>query len=50
VIINAVTAYYNMKKKISFRRNRSDRLEEGDVSTIIKIKKSVSSESENLLN
>jgi hypothetical protein len=50
VIINAVTAYYNVKKEIFFRRDRFDRLKEGDVFTIIKIKRSILFESENLLN
>jgi hypothetical protein len=50
VIINAITAYYNVKKEIFFRRSRSNRLKEDNVSTIIKIKKPILSESENLLN
>jgi hypothetical protein len=50
VTINAITAYYDMKEKVFFRRDRFGRPKEGDVFIIIKIKKSISSESENLLN
>jgi hypothetical protein len=45
-----MTIYYDVKEKIFFRRDRFNRLEGDDVFTIIKIKKSVSFKSENLLN
>jgi hypothetical protein len=45
-----MTIYYNIKKEIFFHRNRFNYSEEGDMFTIIKIKKSILFKSKILLN